>query len=210
MSKQVFARKQSSHEVAADQILQKHEMKTKTTVTLPVPVELIIEQTMELNILWDEIDEPAGSMILGALSPSKRLITLNTKHQSLFESVLGPERFTLAHELGHWLYDADQCIGQQQLALATPPAADEFCYHREGSSGLPESVGIREINANKFASCLLMPKHLVKAANVDEVVDDFRATARRWGVSQQALRIRLETLGLLDTRDIAQLNFSQG
>ncbi len=63
------------------------------------------------------------------------------------------------------------------------------------------------MNANKLASHLLMPEHLVKNVDVDEVMADFRGTAAAWGVSQQALRIRLETLKLIDDLDIAQLDF---
>ena len=38
---------------------------------LPVPIEAIVEQTYHLVVLHDEITEPPGSMILGALSPQR-------------------------------------------------------------------------------------------------------------------------------------------
>ena len=67
-----------------------------------MPVELIIEQTYRLEILWEDVSEPSDTVILGALAPRDRRIVLNLRHQALFEQYMGPERFTLAHELGHW------------------------------------------------------------------------------------------------------------
>ena len=79
----------------------------------------------------------------------------------------------------------------------TAAPAEEFCYHRE-SPGLGEDLRIRELNANKFASHLLLPEALVRAADLDAVLRDFRGTARRWGVlPAECLRIRLEGLDLL-------------
>ncbi len=83
-------------------------------------------------------------------------------------------------------------------------AVEQYCYHRE-HPGLAESLRIREMNANKFAAHLLLPEHLVRAADLDRVLGDFRTIASRWGVSQQTLQIRLDTLGLLDDFDRDQL-----
>lgn len=203
MARETFPRRPQIHEGKADIVLQRHEAVTGESVGLPVPVEDIIERTMGLTILYDEINEPPGTKILGALSPSDRLIVLNERHIDLFEEVVGPEKFTLAHELGHWLYDADD---PNQLSFDfTASTEDVFCYHRDGSERLSDTARIREINANGFASCLLMPKHLILAANINEVLVDFPATAREWGVSKQALGIRLEKLDLIDERDMHQL-----
>ncbi len=185
-------------------LLRRHETQTGRAVDLPIPVEEIIETTLGLSILYDEIEEPPGTAVLGALSPSQRLIVLNEKHMDFFDQVLGPERFTLAHELGHWVYDAEN-PDQQTFDLGN--SDDLFCYHRTGSGGLSETARIREVNANGFASCLLMPKHLVRSADVDAILADFRGTAHAWGVSQQALRIRLEKLELIDQNDVDELNF---
>jgi len=172
-------------------------------VSLPVPVQQIIEGTIGLTIVYDEIPEPAGSTILGALSPSDRTIVLNERHEDLFSKFIGPERFTLAHELGHWVYDADM-PGQQTLDLS--PSEDVFCYHRQADT-LSETARIRETNASKFAACLLMPRHLVRAANIDRVLANFREVAKQWGVSQQSLGYRLRELDLIDDFEAAQLNF---
>ncbi len=166
-------------------------------MTLPVPIELIVEQTYGLEILWGEIPEPPNATILGALAPRERRIMLNSKREALFERWMGPERFTLAHELGHWIYDADD-PSQLTLDLDSQPA-EQYCYHRK-SPWLSEVQQIREVNANKFAAHLLLPEDLVRAG-VGELREDFPGTAARWGVSRTALRIRLQNLGLSDKCD---------
>lgn len=205
MPRRTYPRRDEQHAVVAYNVIRKHETTTGQLVTMPVPIDLIVELTYGLNVLYDEIPEAADRMILGALFPAERHIVMNSRHVELFERVVGPERFTLAHELGHWIYDADD---PDQLAfdLDGEKPAEQFCYHR-GNSDLSEDLRIREMNANKLASHLLMPEHLVKDVDVDEVMADFRGTAAAWGVSQQALRIRLETLQLIDDLDIAQLDF---
>ena len=194
MARRSFPRREELHAVTASQILARHARVTGVPVSLPIPIELIIEQTYELEILWDEIEEPDGAKILGALAPTARRVVLNTRHQAMFEQWLGPERFTLAHELAHWVYDADD---PNQLSLAFDGASEQFCYHRD-SSCLSEDLRIREMNANKLAANLLLPEWLVRDADVQTVLRDFRGTAARWGVSQTTLLIRLETLGLVD------------
>jgi hypothetical protein len=203
MARRTHPRSQRQHEVAAGIVLDRHASASGQPVSLPVPVDLIIERTMRLSVLWDAIDDPDGTMILGALSPSERRIVLNATHADLFETVVGPERFTLAHELGHWVYDADN-PNQAVLEVDQSPT-EQFCYHRAGAK-LSETLRIREVNANKFASCLLLPAHLVRAENLDQILQHPRETAAAWGVSRQCLSIRLEDLGLLDNLDRDQLD----
>lgn len=194
MARPTRPRTDRHHEVVAGNVLEQHERRTGAAVGFPIPIEMIIEQSYGLEILWDEIHEPPDTIILGALAPSEKRIVLNTRHEQLFERHVGPLQFTLAHELGHWLYDAET-PGQQQLDLATE-SSEQFCYHRE-SPALSDTLALREVNANKLASHLLMPTHLVKQQPIDDVLDDLRATARRWGVSLTALWYRLVALGLV-------------
>ena len=107
MPRPTFPRSEEHHRLAAREVLERHSLKTGAPVRLPVPIDLIIELTFELQVLWDELAEPPETMILGALFPANRLIVLNDRHSATFERWIGPERFTLAHELAHWIYDAD-------------------------------------------------------------------------------------------------------
>ncbi len=203
MSRPVHPRSERAHEVVAGNVLARHEATTGERVELPVPIERIIEVTYGIEVLTDNLVEPPDGIILGALYPKQKRIVLNAAHESLFERVVGPERFTLAHELGHWIYDAEP---ENQLELALEdPKSETFCYHRDAPH-LADSLRLREINANKLAAHLLLPTHLLRAVELDDVLADFRAVAARWGVSQQTLRIRLETLGMLSESDAACLD----
>src|SRR5690349_10296524 len=62
--------------------------------------------TLELGLLWDGIDEKPGERILGALRPAARLVLLNENRVAELEVSPGLRRFTLAHEVGHWLLHA--------------------------------------------------------------------------------------------------------
>ena len=107
MPRSTYPRPEHHHALTASDVLAKHAFVVGVQVTLPVPIELIIEQTYGLEILWEEIQESPGFIVLGKLQPRYRRILLNIRHHSMFEEWIGPERFTLAHELAHWIYDAD-------------------------------------------------------------------------------------------------------
>lgn len=90
------------------------------------------------------------------------------------------QRFTCAHELGHFYRRR---------------ADDETTYDwvdyldAKGRAGTDPT----EIYANAFAACLLMPAAEVHRNYRDETLPQL---ARRFGVSEQAMSIRLTTLNL--------------
>ena len=201
MARKARPRSHRHHALIASHVLTRHASTAGVPMTLPVPIELIIEQTYKLEILWEEIPERSGTVILGALAPSERRILLNLRHQTFFEQWIGPERFTLAHELAHWIYDAEN-PNQLSLGFDAQPA-ERYCYHRE-SPGLSESLRTREMNANRLAAHLLLPEELVLREDIDDVLRDLRGTAERWEVSRTMLRIRLEELGFIEPGDVPQ------
>lgn len=100
------------------------------------------------------------------------------------------KRFTVAHELGHFVLH--------------PPAPEYDGVHTqrrdlEASSG----TSLKEIEANAFAAELLMPEALVRErfARVTDLFDlderDVHAAAKDFEVSQQAMAYRLVSLGIL-------------
>ena len=201
MPRPTYPRPDHQHALTASKVLARHALTVGVPVVLPIPIELIVEQTYKLEILWEEVPEPTGTVILGGLAPRERRIVLNMRHQSMFEQWLGPERFTLAHELAHWIYDADN-PDQIAMDFGEPPE-ELYCYRRE-SPRLSEHLRIREVNANKLAAHLLLPEDLVRQSNIDEVLKDLPGTANRWQVSRTALHIRLQDLGLIKEYDAAQ------
>lgn len=98
------------------------------------------------------------------------------------------QRFTLAHELGHWSLDHGDAVIDSHL-------------YRDQLASAGENVV--EIEANTFAASLLMPAEWLRddvpASRVlgpldEDVTDDL---ARLYQVSQQAMAFRLMNLGLM-------------
>jgi len=92
------------------------------------------------------------------------------------------QRFTMAHELKHVLD-----------AVHTP----DLLYPIVGSLGSTQRM---EQVCDFFAACLLMPRPLVKKTYCNERVQDLAAIARRFRVSQVAMRRRLVALGLIENQ----------
>jgi Zn-dependent peptidase ImmA (M78 family)/transcriptional regulator with XRE-family HTH domain len=189
----VFPRSLERHEQRAAQVLTSYSMKTGWAGSLPIPVEHILE-SMGLHILWEELEEPLGERILGALDPATSTIYMNQRHLNLFGDVIGPQAFTLGHELGHWLYDAEN---PAQLTFGEGGGGRVLCRGLR-QIRLEDRARIREVNANQFAACLLLPRDMV-AASISAPIPTLaalKAIANAWGVSRQALEIRLSQAGL--------------
>jgi len=178
-------------EQKAAEVIRAHSLETGWVPCLPLPIESIIEHTLDLFIDYDDISEQ-GRRILAAISPSKRIITLNQAHITEFEKCPGMQRFTLAHEVGHWKLHVDRAAVDHPALLDIP--ATLVC--EEGDDGPCEQV------ANRFAAFLLMPKDLLSVVLADADVSTqagFREVADRIGVSYQALHYRLKKLGVHHT-----------
>ena len=198
MPRRTYPRPDYQHSQTASKVLARHAVKFGVQVDLPVPIEMIIERTYGLEILWDNIPAVPGEIILGALAPGDRQIVLNLRHASLFDRYIGPERFTLAHELAHWIYDADD---PDQLAFDFPEKPEKVYCLPPDSPELTETQRIREVNANKLAAHLLLPEDLVRCEVAAGALNDFSGTASRWKVSRTMLEIRLEELGLIGKQE---------
>lgn len=91
------------------------------------------------------------------------------------------QRFTIAHEIAHYVLHRD---------LIESGIVDDTMYRSEQMSN------VFEAQANRMAADILMPVRLVKAmwphaaGSVDTMASSF-------GVSKDAMRIRLEALGLI-------------
>jgi hypothetical protein len=139
---------------------------------LPVPIEAIAEDMLGLLV-----EEAPGLPISGMLIPAERRVVLST------EEGQPRQRFTLAHELGHWVC---QCLGK--------PAAPIYC--RATDVTLTPEVRALEREANIFAAELLMPEHEVVRAWSD--LADIAECASRFAVSSTAMHWRLYGFNLIE------------
>ncbi len=105
------------------------------------------------------------------------------------------QRFTIAHEIGHFVL-------RHQFVRGEHVHVDRGVVVSQRGPRAAAGVDRTEIEANQFAAALLMPPALVTAAVtayggsplVDSQVSQLAAT---FDVSEQAMTIRLSTLGLL-------------
>ena len=138
---------------------------------LPVPVESIAEDLLGLAVEVRD-DLPVSGMLL----PSERRIAVRSDE---------PEprrRFTIAHELGHWIC---QCLEGEMKPV----------YCRAEEIGVDPEAKALEREANIFAANLLMPESSLREVEQDEA-------SALFGVSDEAMAWRLFNLGLSEQRPV--------
>jgi Zn-dependent peptidase ImmA (M78 family) len=139
---------------------------------LPVPVRRIAEDLLGLRV------REASDLqdISGALYPAEREIHVNAKEAET------RQRFTLAHELGHWVC---QCLDGR--------AAPMFCRQQDVSASADRAL---EREANVFAAELVMPEPEVRASFAEH--GDVRQVAAAFDVSPLAMQWRLYSFELVE------------
>ena len=195
MSRSLYPRSYENVEAKAADVLNRYALRAGWPPGLPVPIEAIIETHFDLRILWEQIPEEPGEAILAMLVPAERRIVMNESHSEGILANIGPYNFSLAHELGHWLFDAAP-PNQGELFAAVDPV---YC---RGARTAEEASRIREGNADRFAAAILMPSSLMPLVDLANMNDQqLRSTASDYGVSLQALRIRISKLRPAPTQE---------
>ncbi len=201
-------------------------------VTPPVPIDHFIEHVLELDFLWDEIEERAGEMILGAINPKDRQIVMNDTHAELFHQKEGLERFTKLHEAGHWdlltdhaSLDHPRLIGDDESglvafrhsrsgllhvlkALCTSHEGVQYICDLKSRADEPDEKRV----VNRYAGAVLIPRHLLRE-DVDRRCPrgwrDAYTLAERYEVSVTAMKVRLNQLGLVYIDDHGKFHRSR-
>lgn len=158
----------------------------------PVPVELIGETLVGLQLEWQPLTARSEQPRVLAALTAQRVVFLNEAERPTFDHVGGLLRFTIAHEIGHCVLHLDQDV-------ATPAQTDVVC--REGERGR------REREANFYAAALLMPVPLLEAHLGDSKAISWQTVFRlraRFDVSISAMRHRLSQLGYAVPADSAR------
>jgi Zn-dependent peptidase ImmA (M78 family) len=193
----------------------------------PIPVEDIIERSLGLRLLYDDLEKVLGSNdVLGATYVESGVICINER---LFEhSSEGRLVFTCAHEVGHWVLhrryvDVEGRRNSKGEAIV--------CRLRDAKEPI-------EWQADYFAACLLMPEKEIREAfqkvcgpepvvinNVRSSVEgEYRSAepfVEQWpfiaaamcesggfsNVSKQAMVIRLQDLGLLINQTATKMDW---
>lgn len=158
-------------------------------LSVPIPIEdlarshgIEIVRTPDLTYQGS----PASGLLLHANGRRICAVRANEKHER--------QRFTIAHELGHFL------LGHQGDAIPGGRGFVERVLARNDISR--QSIDRREIEANAFAAELLMPAQEVIARVPYELHDTYDQEvivdlAAEFQVSFTAMTNRLNTLGCL-------------
>jgi hypothetical protein len=155
---------------------------------IPVPVESIAEDLLGLRI-----ERSAEIGCSGMLVPAERRIVLNAAEVPRDRPPLRRFRFTIAHELGHWVCHV----------LGSPAAQPVYCRAVDLTESADRTL---EREANVFAAELLMPEPAVRAAWAERPADRLEegeavaACAERFDVSPTAMRWRLYGFDLVEER----------
>ncbi len=144
-----------------------------------VPVDALATDLLGLFVV-----ESDGIEVSGLLVPATRYVYLNAGEARENE---GRRRFTLAHEIGHWV-----CQCEEGGATAPGPI---LCRASDLSATVDTAL---EREANTFAASLLMPEGAVRAAADDRM--DTQSAAAIFGVSEIAMAWRYFNLGITDAR----------
>ena len=142
---------------------------------IPVPVESIAEDWLGLRIEEADLGDCSGMLI-----PSERLIRVNASEAMSGDTPTRRIRFTIAHELGHWICHA--------RGLDDAPT---YCRSQDLAEDADRAL---EREANVFGAELLMPEAAVREAWA--AFPDAQGLAVRFGVSALAAHWRLYSFGL--------------
>lgn len=166
-------------------------------------IEEITEQLLKnINIISAPIDPIEISKILGVnVQPAElesdisglfvikdKLAYIRYKENEKNEK---RNRFTIAHELGHFVL-------HKNIPLIIEKSNKEGTLYRDNTSSTGEVK--REREANAFAASLLMPKFLIEKeiSDLPEKKDVVKHLANKFNVSSDAMTFRLINLGLLE------------
>lgn len=149
---------------------------------IPVDVEALAK-AHGVTVVEHELEDSVSGVLM--IKDSRGIIVVNGGHHP------NRRRFSIAHELGHYLLHPDA----GSVFVDRSPV---FFRDRESSEGIKQ----HEIDANAFAAELLMPEKDLIAQLNDRPIDAFdevsvHRLAARFGVSAQALTIRLTRLDLV-------------
>jgi Zn-dependent peptidase ImmA (M78 family) len=145
-----------------------------------------IATTLGLSIERKDVDPSVDGFLLRTRRLDKGVIGVNTHHH------INRQRFTVAHELGHFLLHKGDTVHVDQAAPHQIKLRDV-----NSSSG----TDLEEIEANAFAAELLMPEPFLardlrtrskrEILNNDDLLSEL---AEKYTVSSRALTLRIVNL----------------
>ncbi|MBN9364874.1 MULTISPECIES: ImmA/IrrE family metallo-endopeptidase [unclassified Devosia] len=157
------------------------EIVGKHTADAPVNIEGLVED-LGVELVRKADLHPLIAGQIECIEPNRFRISVN-KNDHYYR-----RRFTTAHELAHFL------LHRNLIARGV----DDTKAYRSLDIGNFNNQNItreHEVEANRFASRVLMPKDLVRKYH-GEYAGDITLLAKKFQVSEEAMGYRLQALGL--------------
>lgn len=152
-------------------LLTQHEQKGP-----PIRIERIAKE-LGVELRSGDLDDVSGVLVRQGDSA---IIGTNSTQSAQ------RQRFTIAHELGHFL-----------LHEGITNHVDRSYRVNYRSAESSQATNVEEIEANYFAASILMPQHMLDAQNAEEAVDNDSMVAdlaKQFHVSRLAMSLRLANL----------------
>ena len=155
----------------------------------PIPVDKIADLYLELDILYEALDENTS----GLIDLNTGLIKINQNEP------LKRQRFSMGHEIGHYRLHRSEFDFQTPLFPIFAEESTIICRKNDTSR--------REMEANVFSAELIMPKRFVEIAFQKEIrkfpkrVSEQVITgilADKFNVSRNAMNYRLKNIGCFE------------
>lgn len=165
-------------ELFVQRLLEQHRIDS-----LPIPVERLA-RSLGATLRYEPFEGDISGVVFR--DGTDIVVGVNSLHHP------NRQRFTIAHEIGHILLHKGK-----EVHIDRPIRVNL----RDGVSS--QAVDSEEIEANRFASTLLLPRHLLvpdleqQALEVDDE-EQLKRLASKYRVSLQALTIRLQNLGIVN------------
>lgn len=181
-------------ELQANNLLKQMQATPKYAPTWPFDASRVAD-FLDLAVVWDRIPAEDEAPIAARILPLKRLIEIN---EDILEMPEGYEAATIAHEIGHWVLhikpdEVDRFLKRQKLGIQT--TVEPFLCRNANGQLKHKSI---EWQAQYFASCLLMPRHILEEKRVGRDLTNWRhlyAMKDELGVTISNLTNRLKDLG---------------
>jgi hypothetical protein len=169
-------------ERSAEALLAQYAHARGVEIRAPIPIDDVVVH-LKLTLDFDDLarmfeipDPEGGAEILGAIFFNKRWVVIDESLDSYYSPFKEFEfRYTLAHEVGHWLLHRPLFAKDpaQVFLFRRPPPPSVVRRRRHWERQSPgrdcywstqAAQGPIEWQADHFACCLLMPRHLLIAA----------------------------------------------
>lgn len=206
-------------EKRATEILDQFARDSGSPVEAPVPIERIIDETLDVRVVWDSIPnvgerQAAGAFVQPTATRAAHIILNEDLLDTEFMWNPGLERTTLAHEAGHAVLHQDSSRRHQltldmslvehaEKASAQRPTTLDALGAARNMRGPTGDEEWREWQAFTFMRFILMPRSVLANHLVGDAILSWKGPGglydvrNRLGVTISALVVHLDRLGLI-------------